>query len=63
MVVISSEWNDGGGLKGVEGIVTVHPAHPAFFFNFFFFFSIRSKNKEVVKENIPGLQSLKGRKQ
>lgn len=44
MVVISSEWNDRGGLKG---IISVQPSHPTFSF-----FSLREKNKEVVKEKI-----------
>jgi hypothetical protein len=48
MVVISSEWNDGGGLKRVEGIVTVHPAHPAFFFfNSFSYFQSEAKIKKL----------------
>lgn len=42
MVVISSEWNDGGGLRG---IVCAHITPSSFF-------SLTEKNKEVLKKKI-----------
>lgn len=42
MVVISSEWNDGGGLRG---IVCAHITQSSFF-------SLREKSKEVLKKKI-----------